>query len=216
MTPSHGYESNEALLPSFEHPLKNQFPVPEVVRTKPAAGNRDFIRSEDSSEEENTSDDDSDWSEDTSSPKPQPKSKSPRMQVDKWAVAVNSIQQSDTRGYVCDVPGCVTAFVRPEHLRRHVKSKHSANRPYECKVPECRTPFSRGDNLRDHYWTHLHRGGRAGKNKKMTLPELKLILGPKEKKLIRRLKEKQKQHVEKERQKTQRTVRPTYTEHILS
>ncbi|CAN9120598.1 unnamed protein product [Alternaria alternata] len=50
--------------------------------------------------------------------------------------------------------------------------------------------FSRGDNLRDHYWTHLQRGGRNGKNDKMSLPELKAFLGPKEKLLVKRLKTK--------------------------
>jgi hypothetical protein len=64
--------------------------------------------------------------------------------------------------------------------------------------------FSRGDNLRDHYWTHLSRGGRAGVNKKMTLEELKVILGPKEKKLIRRLREKQKAHLAKQSRKLSR------------
>ncbi|KAF1348335.1 hypothetical protein EJ07DRAFT_23707, partial [Lizonia empirigonia] len=59
------------------------------------------------------------------------------------------------RGYVCNVPSCGTSFVRPEHLRRHLRSKHSSgNKPFPCKVPACGTHFSRGDNLRDHYWTH--------------------------------------------------------------
>ncbi|KAI0604604.1 hypothetical protein TUN205_11149 [Pyrenophora tritici-repentis] len=53
-----------------------------------------------------------------------------------------------------------------------------------------RLPFSRGDNLREHYWTHVERGGRGGKNRKMGFPELKAILGPKEKQLAKRLKRK--------------------------
>ncbi|CAN9470822.1 unnamed protein product [Alternaria alternata] len=40
----------------------------------------------------------------------------------------------------------------------------------------------------NHYWTHLQRGGRNGKNDKMSLPELKAFLGPKEKLLVKRLK----------------------------
>jgi hypothetical protein len=136
------------------------------------------------------------------------------MRVDRWAVMVNTVQESGARGYVCDIPDCRTAFVRPEHLRRHFKSKHIPNRDFVCKVPECRTEFARGDNLRDHYWTHLLRGGRAGKNKKMTLPELKVILGPKEKKLIRRLRDKQKAHIQKQKQK-RRVIRPAYTERSM-
>jgi hypothetical protein len=42
--------------------------------------------------------------------------------------------------------------------------------------------------MKDHYWTHIERGGRAGKNKKMSMPELFAILGPKEKSLKRKLK----------------------------
>ncbi|KAF7452684.1 hypothetical protein A1F99_044620 [Pyrenophora tritici-repentis] len=91
---------------------------------------------------------------------------------------------------------CQKTFGRFEHLRRHFKT-HSKERPYKCKVPGCERPFSRGDNLRDHYWTHVERGGRGGKNKKMGIPELKAILGPKEKELAKRLKEKLKIHKEK-------------------
>jgi hypothetical protein len=85
---------------------------------------------------------------------------------------------------------CSQRFVRPEHLRRHVKTVHGNERLYICKVPDCLRPFSRGDNLREHYWTHLKRGGRAGKNRKMDFPELKAILGSKERKLAKRLREK--------------------------
>ena len=81
---------------------------------------------------------------------------------------------------------CPKRFQRPEHLRRHVRTVHGNDRCHFCKV--CPKTFSRGDNLRDHYWTHVNRGGRAGKNNKMSIPELKAILGPKERPLIRRLK----------------------------
>jgi hypothetical protein len=64
--------------------------------------------------------------------------------------------------------------------------------------------------LRDHYWTHLDRGGRKGKNTKYSFAELKNLLSPKEKKLIRRLRQKQKQHEEKERLKKQNIAQPGY------
>ncbi|KAI2480005.1 hypothetical protein Ptr902_08186 [Pyrenophora tritici-repentis] len=123
------------------------------------------------------------------------------MNLGKWANNVidlynNTAQQ---RLYECPmhvsgsqskaVP-CQRSFVRPEHLRRHVKTVHSKERLYMCKVPDCHRPFSRGDNLREHYWTHVERGGRGGKNRKMGFPELKAILGPKEKQLAKRLKRK--------------------------
>jgi hypothetical protein len=66
--------------------------------------------------------------------------------------------------------------------------------------------------LRDHYWIHLDRSGRKGKNRKFTFAELKELLGPKEKKLIRRLRQKQRQHEEKEKLKKQHTPRPAYVE----
>ena len=120
------------------------------------------------------------------------------LKLGKWDLTMDPLNRPEKRLYVCNecyahgMEGrpCQKRFVRPEHLRRHIKTVHSGNRDYRCKVPQCARAFSRGDNLRDHYWTHLYRGGRVGKNDKMTLPELKLILGPKEKKLVRKLKTK--------------------------
>lgn len=96
--------------------------------------------------------------------------------------------------HVCHILSCGRVFVCPEHLRRHVKSKHSQEKEHRCVVPECKMSFARSDNLRSHYWTHLQRGGRVGKNKKFTLAELGNILGQNEKTLIRRLRKKLKQH----------------------
>jgi hypothetical protein len=116
------------------------------------------------------------------------------MKLGKWGNSVCSFPTTTQhRHYRCPLedkehPGrpCPKGFVRPEHLRRHVRTVHGTMRPHACKV--CPKPFSRGDNLRDHYWTHLNRGGRRGKNTKMSLEELKAILGPKERLLVKRLK----------------------------
>ncbi|CAO2652374.1 Nn.00g006570.m01.CDS01 [Neocucurbitaria sp. VM-36] len=123
---------------------------------------------------------------------------SPVLKLGKWTMDVDTYTQPEQRHYIChfsrkpDPVGriCHQRFVRPEHLRRHIKTVHGNERGYPCKVPQCNRAFSRGDNLRDHYWTHLSRGGRAGRNDKMSLEELKAILGSKEKKLVRRLKQK--------------------------
>ncbi|RAR08935.1 c2h2 type conidiation transcription factor [Stemphylium lycopersici] len=85
---------------------------------------------------------------------------------------------------------CRKRFNRPEHLRRHMRTVHTDVRDYICQVPGCNRPFSRSDNLREHYWTHLSRGGRQGKNRKMSFQEIRKILGPKQKQLLRRLKTK--------------------------
>jgi hypothetical protein len=87
---------------------------------------------------------------------------------------------------------CTKNFRRPEHLRRHVITVHVDEKGYHCKV--CSRSFSRRDNLREHYWTHLKRGGKVGKNKRMSISELKVILGSKEKNLVKRLKNKLHDH----------------------
>ncbi|KAG9191518.1 hypothetical protein G6011_10252 [Alternaria panax] len=118
------------------------------------------------------------------------------MKLGKWDHSMCAFPTaSEARRYRCPLEDkyhagnpCPKKFARPEHLRRHVNTVHGNlnERSHMCKV--CPRLFSRGDNLRDHYWTHLERGGRAGKNIKMTLLELKAILGPKEKMLVKRLK----------------------------
>ncbi|KAF2827845.1 hypothetical protein CC86DRAFT_438663 [Ophiobolus disseminans] len=118
------------------------------------------------------------------------------LKLGKWPNRANLITTPEQRLYACPIPignkadghVCGTRFARPEHLRRHVNSVHSVEKLYGCKVPSCCRFFSRGDNLRYHYWTHLERGGRSGTNEKMQLEQLKAILGPKEKKLIKKLK----------------------------
>jgi hypothetical protein len=88
---------------------------------------------------------------------------------------------------------CGKRFKRMEHLKRHMKTAGIHNEPtYSCDIPECKQSFSRRDNLRDHYWTHVYRGGRVGRNKKLSLVELEGILCPHEAgiyvRLIQRLK----------------------------
>jgi hypothetical protein len=131
----------------------------------------------------------------------------PVLNLGKWSLMVDPLSHPPQRLYVCprlgepDASGrpCDNSFVRPEHLRRHIKTVHGTDRNYRCKVPQCERAFSRGDNLRDHYWTHIQRGGRAGKNDKMSIPELKAILGHKEKMLMRRLKQRLADLKEKQR-----------------
>jgi hypothetical protein len=120
----------------------------------------------------------------------------PFLRLGRWGALTDPYNRPAARNYPCtrvDQVGnherqCERSFARPEHLRRHVRTVPGELRPYVCKVPRCSRAFSRGDNLRDHYWTHLERGGRAGKNNKMSLAELKAILGKEDKRLVRRLK----------------------------
>jgi hypothetical protein len=154
----------------------------------------------DSSAGSDSDSDDSDYDDDSSQKSSHSTSKGSRanasvMKLGPWAPPMDTFANtSEQRHYHChlvDLRGthrCPKKFVRPEHLRRHIKTVHGSDHPYVCKVPKCDKAFSRGDNLRDHYWTHLSRGSRAGKNEKMDFLELKVILGPKEKKLARRLK----------------------------
>jgi len=131
--------------------------------------------------------------------------KVPVLKLGKWDMVSEPFSRPQQRHYVCgriesdgsNERHCRRSFMRPEHLRRHIKTVHGEARDYICKLPQCRKAFSRGDNLREHYWTHIERGGRAGKNDKMTFAELKVVLGPKEKKLLRRLKHKLLDHQSK-------------------
>jgi hypothetical protein len=147
----------------------------------------------------NGTDQESDESEDEEDENPRPGfSNSNRttptsvLQLGKWL----TVDAYEPRRYKCPLAGepsagghvCRQMFRRPEHLRRHVLTVHVNKRDHVCRVPMCQKGFSRGDNLRDHYWSHLDRGGRAGKNEKMSLDHLKVILGPKQKKLVRKLK----------------------------
>lgn len=213
---SHTHASNNSL-PLYTFAMQSQFPVPEVIQSTAVI---DSPAGEDDDDDEDLSSEDSNWDEEnsdyskcqSSSPGSRPKTKTTGVREGRWMIPTCSIQQSETRGYLCNSSGCSSAFVRPEHLRRHIKSKHSGEKEYLCVIPGCSTSaFSRGDNLRDHYWTHLQRGGRSGKNRKYTLQELRAILGPKEKPLIRRLREKLRQHHEKERlKKEQRPARAAF------
>ncbi|KAL6164257.1 hypothetical protein ACJQWK_09925 [Exserohilum turcicum] len=80
---------------------------------------------------------------------------------------------------------CARRFQRRGHLRRHIVTVHGNGSFHLCKV--CAKAFSRHDNLREHYWTHLRRGGKTGKNIKMSLLELSAILGSEERQLVKRL-----------------------------
>ncbi|KAF2124764.1 hypothetical protein P153DRAFT_370678 [Dothidotthia symphoricarpi CBS 119687] len=208
---------NDASLTAFSNPVHGQPYVESEAFHIPLPPTFEDAESPDVSTD--TSDSESDVSEyedgaaidgrrkdSASSKQRSSRPRSPLVKVVKWDVHVDTYNQPEVRHYICpfskdaDINGrkCEQKFVRPEHLRRHVKTVHGNQKDYFCKVPNCTRAFSRGDNLRDHYWTHLARGGRAGKNDKMTLPELKAILGPKEKKLIRRLKHRL--HVQKLKQ----------------
>ena len=226
--PDDAQTSSGALQP-YPYPMQAELSAPGILQLKEFVsdlGERigtvslDDKRTQD--EDEGSSDGKSDWDGESSnssqsggpSSRSRSGAQSPRPHNTKFSVPISVIQQQESRGYLCEVPGCDSSFLRPEHLRRHVKSKHCETRPYICKISGCSTPFSRGDNLRDHYWTHLDRGGRKGKNRKFAFAELKELLGPKEKKLIRRLRQKQRQHEEKEKLKKQHTPRPAYVERL--
>lgn len=57
------------------------------------------------------------------------------------------------RRYACDVPGCKRAFVRREHLKRHITSIHTKDM-YMCTFSGCKRSFSREDNMRIHLRNH--------------------------------------------------------------
>jgi hypothetical protein len=131
-------------------------------------------------------------------------------QVMEWSM------QPPARPLICSWPDkdgpCPKQFARPEHLKRHINTVHEDHLDHLCNIPKCNKAFSRRDNLRDHYWTHVERGGRIGKNDKMSLGTLIKILGPKEEKLFKKLEkrlaeEKMKQKEQQTRQKPQHRLK---------
>ncbi|KAF1942907.1 hypothetical protein EJ02DRAFT_154328 [Clathrospora elynae] len=164
--------------------------------------NAEISLDSDSDSSDSEHDDDSPQESSRSSSKNQPKPNV--LKLGKWSPTMDLYITAEQRHYVCplehkDDPDrlCLGSFVRPEHLRRHIKTVHGGVKNSVCKVPTCKRPFSRGDNLREHYFTHLSRGGRVGKNHKMTWLELKEILGPRDKKLAKTLKVKLQKHMNK-------------------
>lgn len=209
---------NQETTPSFSLPLQSNLTGAPAVDSAPfrLAEASTTIGRDDSSADTDSASDDSDYEESntnysqaksTSSKRRSNQKYSPVLNLGKWSMVVDPFAPPEQRNYVCNLEVnnrsgaahfCQQRFVRPEHLRRHMKTVHGNHRDYPCKVPRCPKVFSRGDNLRDHYWTHLSRGGRAGKNEKMSLEDLKAILGPKERKLLKILKRKLQKHKAKQ------------------
>ena len=215
-SPTSAYDSYtanaEGFVSQYEHILAERvdsmpFRFRGTAKTEDIDGNRESDSASDSES------DDSDYDDSASQGSSNPTTKDQRaarnvMNLGRWSTNVIDPYTiaSEQRQYECPMQDtshakpvpCQKRFLRPEHLRRHVKTVHSKVRLHMCKVADCERPFSRGDNLRDHYWTHLERGGRSGKNSKMSFLELKAILGPRERKLAKRLK--QRLNRERERQ----------------
>ncbi|PLW07515.1 hypothetical protein PCANC_23521 [Puccinia coronata f. sp. avenae] len=61
------------------------------------------------------------------------------------------------KAFVCQVDGCGKCFRRCEHLRRHVRTIHSAEKPYQCPWPTCKRNFNRNDNLKQHFQVHIRK-----------------------------------------------------------
>lgn len=217
-------QTSSASLTPFIFQTQDQTSAPELTQTQPHPS----PAAEGPIKEDSPpfSDDDSDDSVSESSysqieaqtSRLRTKSRIPRTRVDRWTVAVPQFPQTNVRAFLCREQGCDRTFQRPEHLRRHYKSVHCAERPFGCKIHGCTKPFSRGDNLRDHYWTHLERGGRKGQNSKYTLAQLKAMLGPREKRLVKKLRDKLIKHEKREKLKKQQVPQAahlTYFEHSL-
>ncbi|KAJ6287188.1 hypothetical protein J3E71DRAFT_251605 [Bipolaris maydis] len=188
------------------------YPTPQQDFLNPAVSSgafdlTGFNNNDDESDDLSDSDSDDSWhtepsaskgSKSWSSRKAQPRSNVYRLEG--WSANTCTFHTTIDRRHQCqeligpkkDTP-CNKRFQRPEHLRRHIRSVHGIGnvRVYKCKVPDCFARFLRSDNFRQHYLTHVRIGKRKGNNRKMTYQELKAILGPKEKDLIRWIKGKQ-------------------------
>ncbi|KAI8932944.1 hypothetical protein NX059_010413 [Plenodomus lindquistii] len=180
----------EPFVPSMPLIAAPVFSAPDASQSAPSHFTVDSspfpFRKQDSEEDsESDSDGSGDEYEESSgsdhSTKPRNRAQPQCYMLGKWDFGMTPCERQVPHSYLCPLSGqpdlkgkiCLQRFQRPEHCRRHVKTVHGVERDYRCKVPTCAKAFSRGDNLRDHYWTHLQRGGRIGKNDKMSLEELK-------------------------------------------
>ncbi|EUC46632.1 hypothetical protein COCMIDRAFT_4292 [Bipolaris oryzae ATCC 44560] len=187
------------------------YPMPQQDSPTPAVDSGAFDLSGfnnigDESDDLSDSDSDDSWHDEPSSSRRPRRWSSRRAQprsnvyrLEGWSANTCTFHTTTDRRHQCleligpnkDTP-CPKKFQRPEHLRRHIRSVHGIGlvNVYKCKVPDCFARFRRSDNFRSHYLTHLRVGKRKGNNRKMTYQELKGILGPKEKDLVRWIKNK--------------------------
>lgn len=190
------------------------YPMPQQGSLDPAGNSgafdlSGFNNNGDESDDLSDSDSDVSWQGEPSSPRGSKRWSSRRAQprsnvyrLEGWSTNTCTFHTTTDRRHQCgeligpkkDTP-CPKKFQRPEHLRRHIRSVHGIGlvKIYRCKVPDCFARFPRSDNFRSHYLTHLRVGKRKGNNRKMKFQELKGILGPKEKDLIRWIKKNHKQ-----------------------
>ncbi|KAK2071586.1 hypothetical protein P8C59_005995 [Phyllachora maydis] len=74
------------------------------------------------------------------------------------------VKVAESAKFHCDAPGCLSGpYERNEHLKRHIKTKHSLDTPiHRCEAARCNAAFDRLDNLRQHLSLHdKERGGAA-------------------------------------------------------
>jgi hypothetical protein len=55
--------------------------------------------------------------------------------------------------YLCEVPGCESAFRRKTDRAKHISCVHSKLRPFKCEAPGCDSAFFFSKDMRKHFAT---------------------------------------------------------------